>query len=331
MVSVIIPVFEQPMTLKALIGAMSEQKCDEPFEVLVCDDGSSADLVSAVRGARNLDIRHIWQPHQGFRAARSRNNGIRCAQGRLLIFLDGDMLAPPEFLSRHIEAHRRHGASPFVVCGTRRPLGHKAPSCFAAGPDSSICPEEKGEATRETQKQRRWIESEYPWMAMLSCNFSVNRAPEVLFDEQFVGWGSEDRELAFRLHLRGYRFALHEETEAFHVENRPGGGQNPMETGKHEHIATFLRNKLYYRSLYSKADLDPAMRVLLRFHLDCSTDIWHIGEPVEGGRIEDVIALAEDWARRNGIQVPPVANSMAARERTGVRWPEADNRPVEPL
>ena len=117
MLSVIISVYQQPSSLSALLECLRKQTYDGAFEVLVCDDGSASGIIEVIRSFSDLNLRYLWQPDEGYRLARSRNNGIRCASGDVLIFLDGDLLVGPEFLARHAA---RHNGRKRIVCGTRK-------------------------------------------------------------------------------------------------------------------------------------------------------------------------------------------------------------------
>jgi glycosyltransferase involved in cell wall biosynthesis len=284
--SVIISVYEQPSSLSALLGCLRGQTYPSPFEVLICDDGSSAETLQIVRSFSDLDLRYIWQPDHGYRLARSRNNAIRCASGDTLIFLDGDLLIGPEFFAQHAAAH---DGQKRIVCGSRKWVEAGSPS-LAGAPDLS----------NEKEMQERWIRSATPWMLLIGCNFSVPRRPEIAFDERFVGWGSEDRELACRLVNRsGYEIVLDQQIEALHVvEGGESPSRNPLKRGKCREIEAFVRNKLYFFSKYPDVDVLPAMGMLVYCFLDRTTDRWHAGDPVPGRKVEHVIAEAQEWLQR---------------------------------
>ncbi len=297
MITVILLVYEQVETLRAALQCLSGQTYDGVFEVVVCDDGSDADMASIVKDAARefrYDLKYVWHPHKGFRASASRNNGIRAARGDLLVFLDGDMLVPPTFLAAHA-AH--HDGSRTLVCGTR--------DTYEIEPGGRITRERVRRAGRtltslETAEQRFWLERGVSWMALLACNFSVPRAPEIAFDEHFRGWGSEDRELAYRLTQRhGYTVTPAWEAEALHVHFASRQHINdPFITGDPHGLVDFLANKLYLRDLYPDADLSPVFRLVSRCQLDPESDRWRLAPPGAVQDSEQVIALARDWFRR---------------------------------
>ena len=89
-ITVVVATYEWPAALDVVLRALSEQR-DRPFQVVVADDGSGDDTAAVVeRWGRELAVRHVWQPQEGFRKARLLNRAILAATGDYLIFLDGD-------------------------------------------------------------------------------------------------------------------------------------------------------------------------------------------------------------------------------------------------
>ncbi len=76
-------------------------------EVVVVNDGSSdhtRDVLAEMQGALDLAIVHHDRPAGRSAAA---NAGAAKASGDILIFLDGDTLAGPDMVARHLEQHER--------------------------------------------------------------------------------------------------------------------------------------------------------------------------------------------------------------------------------
>ena len=118
--SVIVPVYQQPATTKMVLECLQGQKDAPNFEVIVCDDGSTPETFLAcqdlIRNAAEPTY-WAWQQDRGFHLAKSRNNGIRMANGRYLLFLDGDHIPEENLLARHHALHTRPG---LLVHGIRR-------------------------------------------------------------------------------------------------------------------------------------------------------------------------------------------------------------------
>lgn len=94
LVSVIIPTYNRwPMVGEAVDSVLRQTYTS--FEILVVDDGSTDETVTALRG-RDWRLRILSQPNGGVAAAR--NTGVRHAWGKYLAFLDSDDLWLPRKL-----------------------------------------------------------------------------------------------------------------------------------------------------------------------------------------------------------------------------------------
>lgn len=302
MVSVIVLVFDQAEILKVLLQCLEAQTYPEAWEVLVTDDGSSGaktwELVQAAAHRGKLNIRYVWQPHRGFRAAAARNNAIHLAQGRLLVFLDGDMLVGPTFLAEHVT---RHNGERRIVCGSRRfcvaNAGQDLADSYAQGKLIVL-------GSREWKRQNFFAGTAASWMALLSCNFSIWRNPCVLFDPNFEGWGVEDREFAFRIVVRHqYKVSISMEAGADHISSVDGDSWNPLRSRRPEHdaIARLVRNLLYFAELYPDADLSPTLDLLRRYHVDQTTGRWYFDAVNLEPDIDTAIISAREWMNQNSI------------------------------
>ena len=105
-VSVIVRSKDEADRLRLTIAALSVQTV--PPEVVVVDDGSSDHTGQVLDAAGSLlPLVRIGNPRPQGRAAAS-NAGAAVASGDILLFLDGDVLAHPELIARHLELHRAH-------------------------------------------------------------------------------------------------------------------------------------------------------------------------------------------------------------------------------
>ena len=86
-VSVVIPVFNNEATIGAALESVLAQRFDQPFEVIVVNDGST-DGTRAVLEKFGDRIRLIDQQNAG--VAPARNAGIGAATGKFIALLDGD-------------------------------------------------------------------------------------------------------------------------------------------------------------------------------------------------------------------------------------------------
>ncbi|MGH7539603.1 MAG: glycosyltransferase [Gemmatimonadota bacterium] len=113
--SVILTTYEQPEWLeKALWGYAVQTRRD--FELLIADDGSgpaTRAVIERFRDAVDLDVRHVWQPDEGFRKCEILNEALLASRGDYLIFSDGDCVPRADFVETHTRLAR--------------------PSCFLSG------------------------------------------------------------------------------------------------------------------------------------------------------------------------------------------------------
>jgi len=192
MISVVLPVRDGLPWLDAQLTALAAQECDEPWEVVVADNGSRDDSVALV---------HQWSVRCGVirlldASARpgpsaARNAGVRAARGELLAFCDADDVVQPGWLRACVAAL----ADADVVAGVFDFSSLNAPaSAPGQGGDGPV---------PAAISQLGFLP------AGLAANLAVRRvALDAVggFDEEMtVG---EDIDLCWRLQLEGFRFAL---------------------------------------------------------------------------------------------------------------------------
>jgi glycosyltransferase involved in cell wall biosynthesis len=196
MISVVLPVRDGLPWLDAQLGALAAQECDEPWEVVVADNGSvDASMDLARSWAQRCHAINVVDASAHPGPAAARNTGVRSARGELLAFCDADDVVQPGWLRACVDAL----ADADVVAGAfdlsslniddRDPSEHGSPSTADIGPAST--------------SQLGFLP------AGLAANLAVRRAGfEAVggFDETlFVG---EDIDLCWRLQLEGYRFGI---------------------------------------------------------------------------------------------------------------------------
>lgn len=213
-VSLIIPTYNWVPALDLVLQSVKKQRY-VPDEVIIADDGSTAETASLIQRHQAdfpVPLIHAWQADLGFRAARSRNNGVAHSRGDYLIFVDGDTVLHRDFVADHIYfAKAKH----FTV-GSRVLMPERTTQDFFAhnqfdfsllktAADNRLnalhCPRLArlyAKSVREPITQ--WI------FKVRSCNMGVWRSDyEAVngFNHQFCGWGREDSEFALRLFKKG--------------------------------------------------------------------------------------------------------------------------------
>jgi len=195
------------LVLKSVLG-----QSRLPDEIIVADDGSpdgTGELVRNFAARSVIPVSHCWQEDMGFRAARSRNNGIARAQGDYIILVDGDIVLEKHFVEDHIDC-----AEPeFFIQGSRALLGRKKTAAMLKRGLVDVRITDRGVGNRKNCLRSKvasglFSGSTENYAGLKTCNFSFFRKDAVAingFNEDFVGWGREDSEFAARLMHSGTR------------------------------------------------------------------------------------------------------------------------------
>ena len=215
-ISIVVPTYNRPDALVLVLQALADQRAGD-FEVLVADDGSGPETAGAIaRLTPGLPyaLRHVWQPDDGFRLAMARNRAVAQASGDYLIFLDGDCLPLPDFITQH----RRLAAPGWFVTGNRIHLSRRLTQ-RTLGAALSIWKwsrlafikarlQDDIHLLVPLLRMRDRSRPRADWTGTEGCNIAVWRADYLAvngFDETFVGWGYEDSDFAHRLLISGCR------------------------------------------------------------------------------------------------------------------------------
>lgn len=219
-VAVIVTTYNRPDALAAVLeGYLAQLR--PPAELLVADDGSTADTAQVVTdyAARaRFPIRHVWQEDRGFRAAAARNRALAAARAEYILFTDGDCVPPADFVARHQSL-----AEPgYFLSGNRILLTEE----FTRSVLSGHLPLHGWSLTRLLGARlrgniNRWFtlirlpdagwrrRSPARWHGVKTCNFSAWRADLLRvngLDESYSGWGLEDSDLTIRLLHAGVKY-----------------------------------------------------------------------------------------------------------------------------
>ena len=116
--SVIVRSKDEADRLRLTLKSLARQT--EPAEVVVVNDGSSDATVKVIEEASaHVLLRAVHNQAAKGRSAAA-NIGAEHASGDVLIFLDGDTLAAPDFVAKHLSLHREN--SKIVARGETRHL-----------------------------------------------------------------------------------------------------------------------------------------------------------------------------------------------------------------
>lgn len=106
-ISVIVPTYNRPQALKLCLLSLASQSI-MPYEVLIADDGSTAETHNTVIDMQEklrhaFPVKHIWHEDIGFRKPKILNETVRRSTGDYLVFIDGDCMAHRHFIRSHVE------------------------------------------------------------------------------------------------------------------------------------------------------------------------------------------------------------------------------------
>lgn len=281
--SVIIPAFNRAPQLRLALAAFDRQTHPaSDFELVIIDDGSTDNTPAVVRTHKSkYPIVYVRRDKSKGRSS-ARNEGIRRANGKYVIFCDADFLVLPHFVSAHANLLRRYPRT--VISGAP----HIWKSIFThVYPGFSK--HERGTAFSVLNPQGLWrneywstktirpvitardvltnmprvrravapwdmaphIKRQYtmtdvaPWMLFITRCVSVEKAllKEVGgFDERLWRYGLEDWELGYRLHKRGVKFRSVPRLLGYHQEH-PSGYRNS--SGNLENLRIMYRKHGY--------------------------------------------------------------------------------------
>lgn len=215
-VALAVTTYERADALARVLESIAAQ-ARLPDELLVADDGSGVEtraVVAAHAARASYPVRHLWQAHEGFRAARARNLAIAATQADYLVLADGDMLLHPQFLADHA----RHARARSFVQGVRITLDATATAdILQAAPGNAVALARKSSAglsrrgawaQHAPRLSRGFSALGNALVAVKSCNQGYWRSDLLAvngFNEAMIGWGPEDKELAVRLERSGVR------------------------------------------------------------------------------------------------------------------------------
>lgn len=203
-ISVVIPTYNRRAVLERTLAAVLAQEfAADAYEVVVAVDGATDGTVEMLRALKSACALQVLElPNRGAGAAR--NAAVRAARGELVLFLDDDLMCPPDLLRLHAEAHRDGEAS--VVHGPIYVAEESAPTMIRAAIEQVY---EAYYRPLDPATTLRWPEPIDNAISVVSSlvNSSMPRAALEQcggFDEKIRA--SEDLELGIRLWKQGCVF-----------------------------------------------------------------------------------------------------------------------------
>lgn len=118
--SVIVAYYKNQLALELIIKALKNQSCTD-FEVIIAEDDikSTFDFVS---NNESFPIKHVYQDLDiGFRKNQILNKAITAADGKYIIFIDGDCIPHKHF----VKAYKKHMDEDSMLFGRRVMVSEK--------------------------------------------------------------------------------------------------------------------------------------------------------------------------------------------------------------
>lgn len=217
--AVVISTYNNPQPLrKTLLGFLAQTHKD--FSIIIADDGSSESIraVLAEPVFRPLQIQHVWHEDRGFRLSAIRNRAIANSSADYLMFCDADCIPRDDYVA----SHRKWARPNCFIAGARINIPSAVHHSFT---DDDIVSQRVFDVGFLSDKQAalsqyrwrlvrgsRW-EHCLNWLTYRYCVFSGSNSSawrsDLLavngFDENFAGYGSEDRDIGIRLRNNGVR------------------------------------------------------------------------------------------------------------------------------
>lgn len=218
--AVIVTTYNRPDALATVLAGY-EAQTDRDFELVIADDGSTAETATVVREYQRRSqgpVRHVWQEDRGFRAAAIRNRAAAATTSAdYIIFTDGDCIPSRQFVQAHkslAEPGYFLGGNRVLLspCGTQRVLEGRLPIhnwrwaqwgwAWARRDVNRLLPLFE----LPDGPFRRWEPGR--WKGIKTCNLSLWRSDLIRvngLDESYEGWGLEDTDLVIRLLRSGVK------------------------------------------------------------------------------------------------------------------------------
>lgn len=218
-VSVIVSTYNQPYLLRRCLLALGQQSYPR-YEVLVADDGSgeeTRDLIAGIARNCGYPLKHVWHEDDGFRKTVILNKSVLAASGEYLLFIDGDCIPHPDFITQHVlEARPGH-----YLNGSLIRLGRDLSDRVSEAAIHSARAFSAAWLTRQGRGfNRRYLRLSLPYglrrqlnrhspttLYWLGSNSSCYREDAVAingFDHRFT-YGFEDADFGYRLELSGVK------------------------------------------------------------------------------------------------------------------------------
>ena len=202
--SFIIPVYNRPNEIKELLDSLRLQTYDQPFEVVIVEDGSTISSEEVIgEYVDYLSISYYKKANSG--PGDSRNYGMAKAKGSYFIVLDSDCILPPQYLKEAEKSLK----DDFVHCYGGPDAAHESFSTVQKAINYAMT---SFLTTGGIRGGKRAVDQFQP------RSFNMGISKEAF--ENVGGYGNihpgEDPDLTIRIWNKGYRTKLISEAFVYH-------------------------------------------------------------------------------------------------------------------
>lgn len=254
--SVVIPTLGRSPVLGTVLRALAAQaRHSDPFEVVVVIDAVGQETSQIRAGAPDaLPLVLLRAREPGASAAR--NAGWRATRGRLVLFLDDDMIPSTRFVREHISWHRRNPSESVGVLGSVRWSPRVTVSPFMRWLEMGIQFDHRSLSAGEVE-----------WWYAYSCNISFKRAMlETVdgFDAARFPFGYEDLDLGRRMSQHGLRLLFNPAARTDHLKTEDFESFSPklarIARAERRFLETYPDARPYFYDLFRSAQDQPQAR-----------------------------------------------------------------------
>lgn len=209
--AIVVSTYNWPSALSVCLKSIASQSV-LPDEVIIADDGSTqetARLIEKFKKDFPIQITHIWQPDEGFQLSKIRNKAIASTDADFIIQIDGDVILHKNYVKDFIHLAKKG----VCILGSRVSLSKSLSERIM---HSSKLPHINLFTPGIIQKRfraiycpiGRYFSHLYKKNTIrgFGCSMAFWREDFIAingYDERFVGWGCEDRDLLLRLRQNG--------------------------------------------------------------------------------------------------------------------------------
>jgi glycosyltransferase involved in cell wall biosynthesis len=204
-VALLISTYNWPEALELVLQSV-EAQTTLPAKVLIADDGPNENTRKVIEHFKtqiNIPIEHIWHSDEGFRKCIIVNKAIATCQCDYIIQIDGDIILHPEFVADHIS----EAETGFYIKGSRTLIDFNKTKELIDNKTITLSVMDSGLKNKINGLHLPFFASLFRRKSQRSrdlkgCNCAFWRLDFIKvngYNNNLMGWGHEDIELAARL------------------------------------------------------------------------------------------------------------------------------------